>query len=214
MNYKIKVSCIFSIIIAVIIIPARIQASPLPDCVNPQEVMSGTRLTSEKTNEYPGQQSTLKAAALHPVFHLDFNTCIPEIIWFNAGLFMTRDHQLFELSPQGLALKGTGRPFDPAFDDHGENRRCRDISTTAAICLDRETDHEIVSIKPHDPTMRRIPLIISGARRIKSFEFLPSPDAPSGLVSLMIDRHTGYDFLMFDVSHFPEQPGSGPESAP
>ncbi|NVN02588.1 MULTISPECIES: hypothetical protein [Asaia] len=116
---------------------------------------------------------------------------------------MTRDRQLFELSPQGLALKGTGRPFDPAFDDHGENRRCRDVSTTAAICLDRETDHEIVSIRPHDPTMRRIPLIISGARRIKSFEFLPSPDAPSGLVSLMIDRHTGYDFLIFDISHFP-----------
>ncbi|NVN02589.1 MULTISPECIES: hypothetical protein [Asaia] len=74
MNYKIELSCIFSVITAIFVIPARIQASPLPDCVNPQEVMSGTRLTSEKTNEYPGQQSTLKAAALHPLFYLDFST--------------------------------------------------------------------------------------------------------------------------------------------
>ncbi|WP_025885050.1 hypothetical protein [Asaia prunellae] len=131
----------------------------------------------------------------------------------NAGTFVTRDQQVLELSPQGLVHRGIGRAFNPAFDDHSEKRRCDHLSTTADICLERSADNAIVFIKNHRPAMQRIPLVISRTKPVQRFAFLPSPDSPSGLVSLMIDRRTGFDFIMFDVWHLPEQLGSGPAHA-
>lgn len=61
--------------------------------------------------------------------------------------------------------------------------------------------------------MQRIPLFISRTKPVLRFAVFPSPDSPSGLVSLMIDRRTGYDFIMFDVWHLPEQPASDPAQA-
>ncbi|WP_438381426.1 hypothetical protein ABHV46_10555 [Asaia sp. BMEF1] len=189
------------------------QASPLPYCANPQEVLSGTRLTIGKAEGYFDWQSADETFSLRPVFRLNFHSCIPNIVSINAGVFVTRDRQIFGLSPQGLTHRGTARAIDPAFADHGETRRCDQLSTTADICLERSAGNAIVFIENHRPAMQHIPLLISRTKTVQSFAFLPSPDSPSGLVSLMIDRRTGYDFIMFDVWHLPEQAGFGPTPA-
>ncbi|CDG38689.1 hypothetical protein ASAP_0644 [Asaia bogorensis] len=167
------------------------RANAPPHCTSPQEVVSGTRLTINRAEGYFDWQTTHEAFRFHPVFHLDFVSCIPDIVSFNTGVFATRDRQIFELSPQGLKHRGTGRAFDPAFDDQGETRRCNEYSTTADICLERGVDHAVIFIENHRPPRQRIELIISRTRAIRSFAFLPSPDTPGGLVSLMIDGPTG-----------------------
>ncbi|WP_162993350.1 hypothetical protein [Asaia bogorensis] len=181
-------------------------ANALPHCISPQEVVSGTRLTINRAEGYFDWQTTHEAFRFHPVFHLDFVSCIPDIVSFNTGVFATRDRQIFELSPQGLKHRGTGRAFDPAFDDQGETRRCNEYSTTADICLERGVDHAVIFIENHRPPRQRIELIISRTRAIRSFAFLPSPDTPGGLVSLMIDGRTGHDFVTAKIWLQSEQP--------
>ncbi|WP_336945975.1 hypothetical protein [Asaia sp. HN010] len=71
----------------------------------------------------------------------------------------------------------------------------------------------IVFIETPRPAIERIPLLISRTKPVLRFAFLPSLNSPSDLVTLMIDRRTGYDFIMLGVWHLPEQAGSGPAPA-
>ncbi|WP_336717673.1 hypothetical protein [Asaia bogorensis] len=189
-------------------------ANALPHCISPQEVVSGTRLTINCAEGYFDWQTTHEAFMSHPIFHLIFASCIPDILSFNTDAFATRDRQLFELSPEGLKHRGAGRAFNPAFDDQGETRRCNEYSATADICLERGVDHAVNFIENHRPLRQRIELIISRTRAIRSFAFLPSPDALGGLVSLMIDGRTGYEFVTADIWLQSAQPWSEARSSP
>lgn len=185
------------------------QARKLPSCSTPDQVIAGTRLTTGKPDMSFSWQRRLGDYETRRVYHLDFVTCIPDILTFNVGMFVARDAQLFELRPDGLIHKGSARETDPAYRDHGERRLCRDLSTTANICVERAPDRSVVFIEEHGANGQRIPLAVSRARAIRSFAFFGSPDAPSGFVSLMIEGRNGYDFIMFNTSWLPPQPDPG-----
>ncbi len=185
------------------------QAAELPLCRTPDEVLSGTRLTVGTMDGYFDWQSEFRGFKTSPVFHLDFVTCIPDILRHIVGMFQTRDAQLFELQPRGLIRGGTARSVDPSFYDHGERRRCSHLSTTADICIERAPDRSVIFVEKNTPPVRRIPLIVSRTRPIKGFAFFGSPDSPAGLVSLWVDRRTGYDFIIFDIYQAPSLKGFG-----
>lgn len=100
---KIFIAAIAAIMTIITGVSGQARARDLPHCASPQEVLSGTRLAIDNAEGYFDWQSTRKLFTLRPVFRLHFDSCIPDIVSINADLFVTRDRQIFELSPQGLA---------------------------------------------------------------------------------------------------------------